>query len=252
LALAFSLSPSAYTRTSEQGISCQSDREVYLVHVGDSRAYWITKESCHLLTLDDSIATREVCQGRSFPSEASQRQDAGALTQALGTKAGDYLHPTIQRFILDRDGILLLCSDGLSDGGWLERQWSHFSTQVLSGEMSLEAAVKQLIDTANEYNGEDNIAVVLCHCFVSPGKVELFSPSAGDRSQEEMSAASQSLLEISSPRQSSRRRSPISPAVALVSLAVAVVVSSSVGVWIWSQVAPGSFQQFKEQILPSK
>ncbi len=251
LALAFSLAPSAYMRTSEQGISCHSDREVYLVHVGDSRAYWITQESCHRLTLDDTIANREVRQGRSFPSEASQRQDAGALTQALGTKAGTSLHPTIQRLILDEDGILLLCSDGLSDGGWLERQWSNFSPQVLSGEISLEAAVQQLIDTANEYNGDDNISVVLCHCFVSPGKVELFSPATGDRSQEEMSAASQSLFEIPSPR-ASRRRSSISPAVALVSLAVAVVVSSSVGIWIWSQVAPGSFQQFKEQILPSE
>jgi protein phosphatase len=250
LALAFSISPYAYTRTSEQGISCQSDREVYLVHVGDSRAYWITKESCHLLTLDDTIATREVRQGRSFANEASQRQDAGALTQALGTKDGTSLYPTIQRFLLDEDGILLLCSDGLSDGDWLEQQWSNFSYQVLSGDISLEAAVKQLIDMANEYNGDDNISVVLCHCFVAPGKVELFSP-AGDRSQEEMSAASQSLFEMSSPRRS-RRRSPISPAMALVSLAVAVVVSGGVGVWIWSQVAPGSFQQFQEQIFPSK
>lgn len=251
LVLAFSFSPSTYTRTSEGEIACQSDREVYLVHVGDSRAYWMTSEACHLLTLDDTIATREVRQGRSFPSEASQRPDAGALTQALGTKSGTSLNPTIQRFILDEEGILLLCSDGLSDGDWLEREWSNFSPQILSGDLSLEAAVKQLIERANEYNGDDNIAVVLCHNFVSAGQVELFSPEAGERSPEEMSAASQSLLDIPPPR-ASRRRSPISPAVALVSLAVAVVVSSSVGVWIWSQVAPGSFQQFKEQIFPSQ
>jgi protein phosphatase len=251
LAMAFSLSPSAYVRTGEPGVACQSYREVYLVHVGDSRAYWLTKDACHLLTLDDTIATREVRQGRSFPSAANQRSDGGALTQALGTKVGTSLHPTIQRFILDEDGILLLCSDGLSDGDWLEREWSNFSPQLLSGNLSLETAVKQFIDRANECNGEDNVSVVLCHNFVAAPQVELFSPQERDRTAEEMSASSQSLFATATPR-ASRRRPPISPAVALVSLAVAVVVSTSVGIWIWSQVAPGSFQQFQEQISPSQ
>jgi serine/threonine protein phosphatase PrpC len=35
-------------------------QEVYLAHVGDSRAYWITPDYCHLLTVDDDIAGREV------------------------------------------------------------------------------------------------------------------------------------------------------------------------------------------------
>src|SRR5579883_357742 len=34
--------------------------ELYLVNVGDSRAYWITAHYCHQLTVDDDVATREV------------------------------------------------------------------------------------------------------------------------------------------------------------------------------------------------
>ncbi|NJL48888.1 MAG: serine/threonine protein phosphatase, partial [Leptolyngbyaceae cyanobacterium SM2_5_2] len=38
--------------------------EVYLAHIGDSRAYWITPDYCHPLTVDDDIAGREVSAGR--------------------------------------------------------------------------------------------------------------------------------------------------------------------------------------------
>jgi len=34
--------------------------EVYITHIGDSRAYWITRTGCHQVTLDDDVASREV------------------------------------------------------------------------------------------------------------------------------------------------------------------------------------------------
>ena len=89
--------------------------ELYIVSVGDSRAYWITGDYCHQLTIDDDVATREVKLGRSIYREALTRADGGALTQALGTREAQQLNPVIQRFIVEEDGLLLLCSDGLSD-----------------------------------------------------------------------------------------------------------------------------------------
>ncbi|MEB3338673.1 MAG: PP2C family serine/threonine-protein phosphatase, partial [Leptolyngbyaceae bacterium] len=89
--------------------------ELYLAHVGDSRAYWITERYCHQLTVDDDVTTREARLGRALYREALQRPDAGSLTQALGTRDGEQLHLTLQRFIIEEDGLLLLCSDGLSD-----------------------------------------------------------------------------------------------------------------------------------------
>ena len=137
-----------------------NSHELYLVHVGDSRAYWIAENYCQLLTVDDDVTTREIRLARSLPVAAAQRPDAGALTQALGTREADRLRPTIQRLIVEEDGILLLCSDGLSDNQLLERYWEEFAPNVLAGRQSLESAVEYLIKLANQKNGHDNTSIV--------------------------------------------------------------------------------------------
>jgi protein phosphatase len=139
----------------------QRVREVYLAHVGDSRAYWITPDYCHLLTVDDDIAGREVRAGRQVLALAQERSDAGALTQAIGTRSGDHLHPHMQRFILDETGILLLCSDGLSDNHRIAAAWANYIGLIVKDIVTLESAVASWIELANQKNGHDNTAVVL-------------------------------------------------------------------------------------------
>ena len=143
--------------------------EVYLAHVGDSRAYWITPDYCHQLTVDDDIAGREVLAGRQTWPLARERTDAGALTQALGTRGGDHLHPHIQRLILDETGLLLLCSDGLSDNYRIEDAWANYIGLIIKDIVTLESAVASWIELANQKNGHDNTAVVLMqHKLVTP------------------------------------------------------------------------------------
>ena len=156
-----------------EGIELTNCHELYLVNVGDSRAYWITQNSCQQLTVDDDVANREVCHGRSLYWDAVQRSGSGALTQALGTREAEFLRPTVQRFIIEEDGLLLLCSDGLSDNQRVEQCWQNFSASVLNGEQSLESAVQGWIDIANDKNGHDNISVVMIYCGVSPQKLVL-------------------------------------------------------------------------------
>jgi protein phosphatase len=145
-----------------------NSHEVYLAQVGDSRAYWLTAEGCHLLTVDHDVVTREVRMARSLYREALQRPDAAGLTQALGTREAEGLRPTIQRLMIEEDGLLLLCSDGLSDHGVVEAVWQEFTPQVLAGEMSLESAVALLMTKAKVVNPHDNISVVLTAYQVSP------------------------------------------------------------------------------------
>jgi len=135
--------------------------EVYLAHVGDSRAYWITPDYCHALTVDDDIAGREVMAGRQTWPVALERSDAGALTQAIGTRSGDHLTPHIQRFIFDETGILLLCSDGLSDNYRIEDAWANYIGLIVKDIVTLDSAVASWVELANQKNGHDNTAVVL-------------------------------------------------------------------------------------------
>jgi hypothetical protein len=106
--------------------------------------------------------------GRSLYRQALQRPDAKALTQAVGTKDAELLRPTVRRFILEEDGLLLLCSDGLSDNDWIADLCANYPRDIESGKLSMEAAVQSLIDLANQKNGHDNISVVLTYCAVSP------------------------------------------------------------------------------------
>jgi protein phosphatase len=135
--------------------------ELYLTHVGDSRAYWITPDHCQLLTVDDDIAGREVSAGNSFYATACRRADANALSQAVGVREYEQLTPHTQRFLFASSGVLLLCSDGLSDNRQVEASWSNYIGLITQKIVPLDAAVESWIELANQKNGHDNVAVAL-------------------------------------------------------------------------------------------
>lgn len=143
-------------------------QEMFLSHVGDSRIYWITPNSCHQVTIDDDLASREVRLGYALYRDSLQYPSAGALIQAIGMRDSAALHPNLQRHMIDDDCIFLLCTDGLSDFDRVEQQWRQNIVPVLSGKRDLTDAVKDLIDLANEKNGHDNVTVALVHCQVKP------------------------------------------------------------------------------------
>ena len=142
------------------------NHEIYLAHVGDSRIYWITPNSCHQVTVDDDLASREVRLGYAVYRDSLEYPSAGALIQALGMRDSAALHPNVQRHLIDDDCVFLLCTDGLSDFDRIEQHWRQIILPVLQGKRDLVSAVKTLIKIANEKNGHDNATVALVHCQV--------------------------------------------------------------------------------------
>lgn len=233
--------------------------ELYVVHLGDSRAYWLTPRYCHLLTVDDDVASREVRTGRALHREALQRPDANALTQALGTRDADAIYPTIQRFIVEEDGILLLCSDGVSDQNLVEMMWEEVTRKVLKGKTSLEKAAQIWLSLANQHNGQDNASVVLLQCQVSPDEPRLFDPAMADDlgetsvqpSDSELSEASRALLyDDAAPQPAEPYRSTMAPARSrplwlwVLGILAGLFTVGVVGLFVWQQVNRESFEQF--------
>jgi protein phosphatase len=169
--------------------------ELYLVNVGDSRAYWLTPRYCHQLTVDDDVAAREVRMGRSLYREALKRPDSGSLIQALGTRDSEFLRPSIQRLLLEEDGVLLLCSDGLSDNGWVESAWTEIMGEVFRGKQSLSEAAQAWVDLANQNNGHDNVSVVLLDCHVSTPLPDLSFSDPRSSPTSEWAESSRGLLQ---------------------------------------------------------
>ncbi len=154
--------------------------EVYVVHVGDSRLYCVSKHNLRQVTLDDDVATRETTLGYNFYAYSSQRIDGGALIQALGTRGSDMLVPRVQRFFIDEDCLLLLCSDGLSDFDRVEQIYDQLLLPTLTENKPLDHSCKALIDKANELNGHDNITVALMRCRFAPADPDEDLDSKGD------------------------------------------------------------------------
>ncbi len=147
--------------------------ELYLAHVGDSRAYRITRTGCYQVTLDDDVASREVRLGYALYRDALRQPIAGSLVQALGMSSSASLSPTVQRFVLDEDCIFLLCSDGLSEFDRVEQNWETEIAPILDGTIDLTTASQRLITIANTQNGHDNSTVALVHCRVTQTKAPL-------------------------------------------------------------------------------
>ena len=157
--------------------------EMYAAHVGDSRIYWITPHSCHQVTVDDDLASREVKLGYLLYRDAIQYPNAGALVQALGMSSATNLHPTVQRLIIDQDCVFLLCSDGLSDCDRVEQYWDSEILPLLRGEKTVTAVGESLLQLANQKNGHDNSTIALVYCRVVP-KAEPVTPLVYDQAKE--------------------------------------------------------------------
>ncbi|MCC5601064.1 protein phosphatase 2C domain-containing protein [Nostoc favosum] len=261
------------------GWQSNNTHELYLANVGDSRAYWITRNYCQLLTVDDDVATREVRYAKSLYRKALLRADASALTQALGTRDSESLRLKVQRFIIEEDGILLLCSDGLSDKNWVEQSWQDYAIPVLTGELTVEDAVRNWIDLANEKNGRDNTSVVLTYCRVSPEYLVPVTPALPEEiieaeiqeEQEELeeleeaisfTETSQALLDLDLdldlseepvlsfeiPPTLIKKPNRAKGLVMLGGVLALLVGGTSLGLFAWWQINPQGFQQMCRQL----
>lgn len=130
------------------------ERDVWLVHVGDSRAYCLRDGELLRLTEDHSLVDELIKQGRLTPEEAEEHPQRSVITRALGPE------PTVEvdaRSFRGRAGdVYLLCSDGLTTMVGEDEL-----ARVLSEHPRLREAGRALIAAANEAGGKDNITVVL-------------------------------------------------------------------------------------------
>jgi serine/threonine protein phosphatase PrpC len=87
-----------------------SDAE--LLHVGDSRCYFIKKDKVEQLSHDHTVMQELLDQGRLTPEEVADHPQRSLLTQVLMGEAA--IHPMLLVREVKAGDRFLLCSDGLS------------------------------------------------------------------------------------------------------------------------------------------
>lgn len=96
------------------------DGRAYWSHVGDSRLYLLRKGEVLVRTRDHTLVQQLVDQGRLQADDMSSHPERNRLLQCLGGVHTPRIQPTAHA-LLDKDDVLLLCSDGLW-GPLTERQ----------------------------------------------------------------------------------------------------------------------------------
>jgi protein phosphatase len=123
-----------------------------IVHVGDSRCYLIRRGVARSLTRDHTVANEQV-SGFSYRG-ADKALVKHVLSRSVGIDL--FVAPDVSEHLLLAGDMLLLCSDGLH-GTLSTADIGRIVTQT----HDLEAAVEQLIQTANDRDGSDNISAQL-------------------------------------------------------------------------------------------
>lgn len=122
----------------------------WIASVGDSRAYRVRAGRAEQLTNDHSVVAELLRMGRITASEAA-RQPHNQLARAIGAE-DDVEVDTFQVDARDGDR-WLLCSDGL---------WNLVSEREMAERLlrhAPEDAARQLVESANERGGTDNVTV---------------------------------------------------------------------------------------------
>ncbi len=130
-------------------------KAVDLIQVGDSRAYLIRSEQIYQITKDQSLVQQLIDAKQISPEEAETHTLKNVILQALGAQSE--IFPVAARLVPQRDDILLLCSDGLSNKLGI----ADLQKIVLDNINQLQTAAAAMVKEANKRGGEDNITLIL-------------------------------------------------------------------------------------------
>ena len=135
--------------------------KLYVVHVGDTRCYHVRGDSINRLTTDHTIGelVKSVADEKEPALGGDRAKSDTPMANALWNVIGGSdksLDPQISNSELAVGDVLLLCSDGLTR--YVDDQEL---LKMVSQDRCSNEICEQLIATANERGGRDNITAVL-------------------------------------------------------------------------------------------
>jgi protein phosphatase len=126
---------------------------VYLVQVGDSRAFYLRKGRLRQLTRDQTTGEFMVDTGAWTEEQARKAPIGSTLASALG---GSDMTPAVGLVDLEPGDTLLLCTDGLNRHVPDEK-----ITELLGRDGDAASACRDLVEAALAGGGQDNVTVVV-------------------------------------------------------------------------------------------
>jgi protein phosphatase len=132
---------------------------VYMVHIGDSRAYHLRNDVLTQLTQDQTVSQALVESGAMTEEQAAASPYANLLTQAVG--GSDELEPALSSADLESGDTLLMCTDGLT-----KHVRPDEIARILKIHDTAEAASNALVEAALADGGTDNVTALVARFLV--------------------------------------------------------------------------------------
>ena len=130
------------------------DQRIYVVNVGDSRAYMVFDDGIRQITRDHSLVEDMVQRGELTREQARNHPQKNLITRALG--ASDQVVADIFEEAVVPGSYLLLCSDGLTN----VMTDQEILYEVLHGGKA-EQCCKRMLDIVLQRGAPDNVTAVL-------------------------------------------------------------------------------------------
>ena len=127
---------------------------IYIANVGDSRLYLIDDE-IRQITRDHSLVAEMVYMGEIDKKSARTHEKKNIITRAVG--ADIELVADFFEIEFSPGDIILMCTDGLTN----MVEDSDIKDIIIRGDYDLSKIAHELVDTANDNGGKDNIGIVL-------------------------------------------------------------------------------------------
>lgn len=134
-------------------LACIKDNMLYVANVGDSRLYVIDKEITQI-TRDHSLVEELVSLGQLDRAQARTSKNKNIITRAIGGMQlvmADYFETRLKG-----GEVILMCTDGLTN--MVE---DSEIMNLVKQKADLPARVENLIRSANNHGGRDNVGVIL-------------------------------------------------------------------------------------------
>jgi protein phosphatase len=129
--------------------------DVFILHIGDTRAYLFRQGNLKRLTHDQTMAQALADAGAISPEEVSAHRLRHTLTSCLGGESAK-IQMVVRHLRLKDGDRLLLCSDGLTD-----MISESEVAEVMRATEASDEACQTLVNLALQKGGADNITVVL-------------------------------------------------------------------------------------------
>lgn len=129
------------------------DNSIYIVNVGDSRAYILRDDRLEQITEDHTYVNTLVKAGIITKAEAMEREDKNMITRAIG--ADDVVEADVFNVGIEKGDIILICTDGLYSEVSEPELIAH-----LEKDESMSDICAELVETANLNGGSDNITAI--------------------------------------------------------------------------------------------